>query len=90
MRRTSVRWNSSSSWDSGDNFSFSDNNGGDPRHPNRNRNNDNGNQNNSNRVDALEAGQVDTFNILKGLLETYKLSQGYADINGKKGYRFDC
>ena len=41
------------------------------------------------RVDALEVGQAATFDILKGLLETYKLSQGYADHDGKKGYRFN-
>ena len=37
----------------------------------------------------LEAGQAATFGILKGLLEAYKLSKGYADHDGKKGYKFD-
>ena len=40
-------------------------------------------------MNALEAGQASTFDILKGLIETYKLSQGYVDRDGKKGYKFD-
>ena len=40
-------------------------------------------------MDTLEADQAATFDILKGLLETSKLSQGYTDRDGKKGYRFD-
>ena len=70
--------------DSGEDFSSSDNNGGDPHHPNKNRNNDNGKQNNSTSFNVLEAGQVAAFNILKALLETFKLSQGCTTTMGRK------